>query len=74
MHHRLMIAALALALAAAVPGAAQTTSVPVPLQDLPVGETLGERLARWYGEARHTLGFGTRSLDIARQQSEPRGR
>lgn len=68
----LLIGFLAVALAAGTVRTAAAANVPVPLRALPVGETLGERLARWSGDVRHSLGIGSRSLDIAHRQADPR--
>jgi hypothetical protein len=40
--------------------------VQVPLQDLPVADSTGERLRRWWGDVRESLGLGQRALDLAR--------
>jgi hypothetical protein len=75
MPFRILIFALALGAAAPSPViAASAPAVPVPLQDLPVGETLGERLSRWLTDALYGLGLGSRPFDIARRHAEPGAR
>ena len=64
-------ALLALALTT-TPGLAQPNAptVQVPLQDLPVIETRGEQLRRWFSDIQDSLGLGRRALAIARNHGE----
>jgi hypothetical protein len=41
-------------------------AVQVPLQDLPVVDSTGEQLSRWWSDFRENLGFGGRALNLAR--------
>lgn len=46
-------------------GSAPAATVQVPLQDLPVGESFGERLGRWWGSLRESVGMGPSALELA---------
>ncbi len=69
-----LFAAAALSLGLALPvmaqaqgsnGNAAAPTVQVPLQDLATGETFGERLGRWWGSLRESVGMGPSALELA---------
>ncbi|MEI6161792.1 MAG: hypothetical protein WCP77_18300 [Roseococcus sp.] len=72
MNRGIALASL-LALAAAG-GIAQAQNaaptVQVPLQDLPVVETRGEQIRRWFSDLQDSMGLGRRALAIARNHGE----
>ncbi len=54
----------------AAPAAAPPVPAPpvqVPLQDIPITESTGERLRRWWGDIRESVGLGGSALAIARR-------
>lgn len=77
MRLNLILAGALLAASLVMPGHAQNAAPPVPtppvqvpLQDLPVTESTGERLRRWWGDIRESIGLGGSALAIARRGAE----
>jgi hypothetical protein len=44
-------------------------TVPVPLQDLPASWSFGERIGRWFGSLRDSVGLGPSATDLASRYS-----
>jgi hypothetical protein len=74
MHRRLTLVVALLAAGLFAPGdgraAPPNDTVQVPLQDLPVTDTTGERLRRWWSDLRESLGIGSRAINLAREYSD----
>jgi hypothetical protein len=68
------IALASLLTLAAAGGLAQAQNaaptIQVPLQDLPVVETRGEQIRRWFSDLQVSMGLGRRALAIARSHGE----
>jgi hypothetical protein len=73
-HRRILAALLTVALLSPLGSLARaqnaTPTVQVPLQDLPVIETLTEQVGRWFSDLRDSVGLGRSALNMARSHGE----